>query len=186
MRYSRRSGQASYYSQIGLAARRQPFFLFMNWMDAHEPGAIVGRPGLSVAPPSGRGVFRTYDTSLRYQDEALGQLLDGLSDRALLNNTGLRIVMPLTFDPPSLRVEGVGASVGREALQVDLVVGPKTGAAPHVPRAVCRYRSRVCARPRAGGRATVPSPHSSHTQPHRGSLTKHLRRVCARSHQVCL
>ena len=29
---------------------RQPFLLFMNWMDAHEPGAIVGRPGLSVAP----------------------------------------------------------------------------------------------------------------------------------------
>ena len=66
---------------------RQPFFLFMNWMDAHEPGAIVGKPGLSVTPPSGRGVFREYDTSLRHQDEALEQMLDGLRDRALLNNT---------------------------------------------------------------------------------------------------
>ena len=105
-------------------AGRQPFFLFMNWMDAHEPGAIVGRPGLSVAPPSGRGVFRTYDTSLRYQDEALGQLLDGLSDRALLNNT----LVVVTSD----HGEAVGASgpphggiVRQHQVRIPLVVsGP--------------------------------------------------------------
>ena len=103
---------------------RQPFFLFMNWMDAHEPGVIVGRPGLSVAPPSGRGVFRTYDTSLRYQDEALGQLLDGLSDRALLNNT----LVVVTSD----HGEAVGASghrhggiVRQHQVRIPLVVsGP--------------------------------------------------------------
>ena len=103
---------------------RQPFFLFMNWMDAHEPGAIVGRPSLSVAPPSGRGVFRTYDTSLRYQDEALGQLLDGLSDRALLNNT----LVVVTSD----HGEAVGASghfhggiVRQHQVRIPLVVsGP--------------------------------------------------------------
>ncbi len=96
----------------------------MNWMDAHEPGAIVGRPGLSVTPPSGRGVFRAYDTSLRHQDEALGQLLDGLSDRAILNNT----LVVVTSD----HGEAVGASghlhggiVRQHQVRIPLVVsGP--------------------------------------------------------------
>lgn len=67
-------------------SRSVPFFLFMNWMDAHEPLAIAGRPGLSE-PHWDRGPFAAYDRSLRYQDEALRQMLDGLRDRRLLANT---------------------------------------------------------------------------------------------------
>jgi len=92
---------------------REPFFLFVNYMDAHRPYNSVPRPGLlprAVTPPDdgrlltqlcervlpARGpvpdelrqrVVDQYDTALANLDEQLGQLLDRLVELGLYDRT---------------------------------------------------------------------------------------------------
>lgn len=99
-----------------------PFFLFMNWMDAHERLAIAGRPGLSEPLPD-RGAFSEYDTSLRHQDEALRQMLDGLRARGLLANT--LVVVTSDHGEVLTRTPRHGGPVRQDQVWVPLVIsGP--------------------------------------------------------------
>lgn len=93
-------------------AGEQPFFLFVNYMDAHRPYNAVPRPGLlprPVAPDRGRAlqdlyqrvmaprgpvprelvqrVTDQYDTAIANLDEGLGLLLDGLRRLGLYERT---------------------------------------------------------------------------------------------------
>ena len=94
----------------------------MNWMDAHEPRAIAGRPGLSK-PDRDRGSFAAYDRSLRYQDEALRQVLDGLRDRGLLANT--LVIVTSDHGEVVTRTPRHGGPVRHDQVWIPLVIsGP--------------------------------------------------------------
>ena len=83
------------------AAKSRPFFVFVNYFDAHEPYVApppFNRRFSAVEPPTRRlrrkhtkaelaGLRDAYDQTIAYSDSQLGNLLAELDNRRLLENT---------------------------------------------------------------------------------------------------
>jgi arylsulfatase A-like enzyme len=76
------------------ASTRRPFFLFVNFFDAHYPYAPPAEYAHAYLPPDtlantmDRAQFDPlYDAEIRYADEQLGRLLDFLRQRGLYDDT---------------------------------------------------------------------------------------------------
>lgn len=110
------------------AASSAPFFMFMNWADAHDVPATASRLSADELALPDRGVFRRYDAVLRYQDQALGQLVAGLERRRLLEDT---LIVVTADHGESLGVVGPGHGGG---VRQDQVWIPLAIAGPGVRR----------------------------------------------------
>jgi len=126
----------------------RPFFAYLNYFDAHVPRLVpapydrsFGNPDarhldqiqyslnhadlrgwLSYGPEEMQTEVDAYDSGIAYMDAQLGQLLDSLRARHLLDNT----IVVVTSDHGELfgehGVAGHGTSVYREAVEVPLIV----------------------------------------------------------------
>ncbi len=126
----------------------RPFFVYLNYFDAHIPRLVpspfdrrFGDPAtrhldqiqyslnhadlrgwLSYSPTEMQAEIDAYDSGIAYMDAQLGQLLDSLRARHLLDNT----IVVVTSDHGELfgehGVAGHGTSVYREAVEVPLVI----------------------------------------------------------------
>lgn len=121
-----------------------PFFMFMNYMDAHDPydhelpeveefsdspwpsGANWNLPSLeqSFSEEEERNARALYDGSIRYLDRHVERLLDHLSEAGLFEDT----LVVLTSDHGKCLGDhgymGVGTFLHDELLEVPLVVSP--------------------------------------------------------------
>jgi arylsulfatase A-like enzyme len=71
---------------------REPFFLFLNYLDAHVPYApLAGRKFRGDGVGSDVGLIPDYDSAIAYTDSALGKLVDGLRRASILDRTVLVI-----------------------------------------------------------------------------------------------
>jgi arylsulfatase A-like enzyme len=170
-------------------ARARPFFLFVNYMDCHRPYNTLPSPRLRPPAEQDEGlldelvevvlgqqrepprelverVIAQYDSGVAHADEALGNLLDGLGARGLLDETvvvvtsdhgeyfgehGLTehskdVYQPVLWVP--LVVRGVGAARARRVEQPVSSV--------HVPHLIARELGPLAERlrgrfPRAPG-----------------------------------
>ncbi len=113
-----------------------PFFLFLNYYDAHTPLLPPWEFVEQVVPPGERprGKATTpaqmsglYDAEIRYADLHFGRLLDGLRERGLYDRSWIAV----TADHGELLGEhgatGHGRSLFEPELRVPLVVKPATG-----------------------------------------------------------
>jgi len=109
----------------GRAGDTEPFFLFMNWADAHESRAIAGSPSAPAFPGPERGSFRLYDKALRYQDVALARLIEGLAQRGL---TGRTLVIVTSDHGETMGRSGQrhGGPVTQDQIWVPLVIAGAT------------------------------------------------------------
>ena len=118
-------------------ATDRPFFVFLNYLDAHDPydpspgfqrkfapGPRGDRPrdGEHVSEPAAQSELRLYDAAIAYLDSAVGGLLDELDRRGELENT----LVVLTSDHGEEFAEhgllGHAASLYRPALEIPLVI----------------------------------------------------------------
>jgi len=97
----------------------RPFFAFLNYFDVHGP---YGVPKSYPPPPWPQsGEKNLYDTGIRYVDDHLGQLLDGLKQRGLLDNT---LVVITSDHGEGLWQHGLpthGRNLYRELIHVPLI-----------------------------------------------------------------
>ncbi len=63
----------------------EPFFLFLNYFDAHDPHVVLGTPPWPVAP-SAKGI-EAYDTEIAYIDGEIARLLGFLKEKGRLDST---------------------------------------------------------------------------------------------------
>lgn len=76
-------------------AKDRPFFLFLHYMDAHDPFMIHPYNGVGYArvanpnpPPEQAGtLLKAYDGAIVHLDEQLGRLFDDIRQRGLWDNT---------------------------------------------------------------------------------------------------
>ncbi len=68
------------------ADTHRPFFAFLNYMDVHSPYGVPEAYHPQPAWGSASDVDR-YDAGVQYADAAIGRLLRGLADQAVLQNT---------------------------------------------------------------------------------------------------
>ncbi len=123
---SREEWDADTVTDAGLhfaAAAREPFLLFLNYMDAHDPyrsreGHLFRGDGLA-SDQRGRAA---YDSEVAYVDQALGRLVRTLRDLSLLDQTVLVVVADHGefFGEHGLTNHKVGAY--EEVLHVPLLV----------------------------------------------------------------
>lgn len=128
-------------------AQASPFFLFLNYMDAHTPYSCEPRAGFGETggPARARSVHEEltqlvlaeerdapadlraehvaqYDTAIANLDEALGELVDGLRERELLDDA----LVVITSDHGEYFGEkhliGHGVDVYQGALRIPLIV----------------------------------------------------------------
>jgi arylsulfatase A-like enzyme len=79
----------------GASAKQRPFFLFLHYMDPHDPYFVHpfnGEGYARVANPNPQPAVadmyrRLYDGEITYLDEQLGVLIDGLRQRGLYDGT---------------------------------------------------------------------------------------------------
>lgn len=79
----------------GRPAEGAPYFLFLSYMDPHDPyfrrpldGHAVGRSFLGHPPPEmAEEILELYDGEIRYWDEHFGRLMDALRQRPDWDNT---------------------------------------------------------------------------------------------------
>ncbi|MFG0318918.1 MAG: sulfatase [Planctomycetota bacterium JB042] len=125
-----------------------PFFLFLNYFDAHAPYVPPGEryarlfaPGPLTRENVGKPEFQValYDAEIAFMDEHVGRLLDGLKERGLyddawifvtadhgellweiggLSGHGISLSEPEIHVPLIVKAPG-GAAAGREARRVD-------------------------------------------------------------------
>jgi len=120
------------------AHRKTPFFLFLNYMEAHSPNAAPGSQGLpfedeayvsagrrwrpSEVPAEQRSFVNEYDREVIYLDRWLGVLLDYLERSGL----GARTLVILTSDHGEFLGEheflGHGKDLYSETLSIPLIV----------------------------------------------------------------
>jgi len=127
----------------------RPFFLFLNYMDAHSPYApppqfdelYPAEKDLSIPDaryselleqlPKGRGqmsekerqhYISQYDGAIAYMDAEIGRLIDGLKQRGLYENTLLIIVSDHGEAFGERNLIGHGLSVNKEQVDVPLIV----------------------------------------------------------------
>ncbi|WP_165233295.1 sulfatase [Aquisphaera insulae] len=106
----------------------RPFFLFLNYFDAHSPYVPPGgapRPFSAATDPNRRLPDRArdaYDDCLAYLDDRLGRLMDELGRRGLLANS----IVVITADHGEAFGEhglmGHGISLYRHELHIPLLV----------------------------------------------------------------
>ena len=71
---------------IDIASRKdEPFFLFLNYFDAHDPHAQMGSPPW-FSPATARPID-VYDTEIAYIDSEVSRLLGALEQRGRLSDT---------------------------------------------------------------------------------------------------
>jgi arylsulfatase A-like enzyme len=103
----------------GQSARR-PFFAFLNYFDVHYP---YGGPPTYPKPAWDSGVrIDEYDASVKYADDALGRLMQGLDQRGLLQKT---LVIITSDHGESLGQHGLtyhGQALYRELIHVPLLI----------------------------------------------------------------
>lgn len=110
-----------------------PFFLFLNYYDPHYPYDDPERHALRFLPPGselpGRRASRTladvvalYDGEIRYMDEQIGRLLDGLRGRGLYDDAWIIV----TADHGELLGEhgltGHGKTLFEQEIRIPLIV----------------------------------------------------------------
>jgi arylsulfatase A-like enzyme len=100
--------------------RRDPFFVFLNYLDVHY---AYGGPRGYPKPDWDKGTtIDEYDAGLKYVDDYIGRLLRELEQRGLERNT---IVIITSDHGESLGAHGLtyhGAALYRELIQVPLVI----------------------------------------------------------------
>ena len=116
----------------------RPFFLFLNYMDAHGPTLPPApfdelfsdaRPFNPLVPGTeDRSLL--YDRSLRYLDAELARCLVELEDRGLLENTMLVVTSDHGHAFGDHDFYGHGRYLYEELIHVPLFVQPPTGPAP--------------------------------------------------------
>jgi arylsulfatase A-like enzyme len=98
---------------------QRPFFAFLNYFDTHGPYGLprsCPRPAWSQASE-----MDLYDDGIRYVDDNLGQLLEALQQRGLLNNT---LVVVTSDHGEGLWQHGLpthGRALYRELIHVPLI-----------------------------------------------------------------
>lgn len=103
--------------QAALGGR--PFFAFLNLFDAHGPRAPAPYFGMFNGGAKRRDV---YDGSLRYLDDQIGDLLDELERRGVLQNTIVVITADHGEHFGEHGLHGHGNTLYREALRVPLII----------------------------------------------------------------
>ena len=107
-----------------LSRGRSPFFAFINLMDAHEP-RVPRTPRSPLSPMAAR--VRSYDDALEYLDAELGELLDWMNSKGLLETT----CVVMTSDHGEFLGEGGlwghGLGVAQTMLHVPLLIRPPGG-----------------------------------------------------------
>jgi len=68
-----------------VSASREPFFLFLNYFDAHDPHVVLGTPPWPVPSPS--KTIDAYDTEIAYIDGEIARLLGYLKEKGRLDQT---------------------------------------------------------------------------------------------------
>lgn len=68
-----------------VSASPEPFFLFLNYFDAHDPHVVVGTPPWPV--PSPGKPIDAYDTEIAYIDGEIARLLAFLDEKGRLDQT---------------------------------------------------------------------------------------------------
>ena len=68
-----------------VSASREPFFLFLNYFDAHDPHVVLGAPPWPV--PSPTKPIDAYDTEIAYIDGEIARLLGFLKEKGRLDET---------------------------------------------------------------------------------------------------
>jgi len=125
---------------------RQPFFTFINYMDAHEPYLPPKPFDEKFGPPRSRGYFlhtsvdafrpakwqmsekevqietAAYEGSIAYLDDQIGRLIDELKKQGLFDNTLLIIVGDHGEHLGEHRLFGHGNSLYRQVLEVPLLI----------------------------------------------------------------
>lgn len=117
-------GKVISQSALSFATGSTPFFLFLNYFDAHAP--YLPREGYSFEG-DGLGTdirpIPAYDSEIAYVDSAIGELLDGLERNGKLDNT----IVIVTADHGDFFGEkggfrGHGKGAYEEVLHVPLLV----------------------------------------------------------------
>jgi len=122
---------------------RAPFFVFLNFMDAHgpfsppdsflnrfqstrirppNPEAWQDTPKVPLAPTDARRKQDIYDGSIAYLDSQLGQLLRDLERRGFLDNTLVVVTADHGEEFAEHRVIGHGHTLYRLVLRVPLLI----------------------------------------------------------------
>jgi len=122
----------------------QPFFAFLNYMDAHEPyqppEPFKGRfsspdsdrhlephrrsiPPNQWPPETVRAAQDAYDEAIAYLDSRVGQLIDQLEQRGLLDNTVVIVTADHGEEFGEHGVFNHGYSLYRRSLEVPLLIG---------------------------------------------------------------
>ncbi|MBO0912288.1 MAG: sulfatase-like hydrolase/transferase, partial [Acidobacteria bacterium] len=117
----KRAGEVNRETLAWVAAdRRHPFFAFLNYLDVHF--GYGGPPGYPKPAWDHGSTIDEYDAGVKYTDEAIGQLLDGLKGLGVLANT---IVVITSDHGESLGDHGLsfhGAALYWELVHVPLVI----------------------------------------------------------------
>jgi len=120
----------------------RPFFLFLNYMDAHEPNippaqldrAFEDRhPPDPLRPPEHMRTL-LYDRDLRYMDEHLDRLLQGLAERGRFDDTVIVVTSDHGESLGDHDVPGHGWVLYESVVRVPLYVKPAGGRAARVVR----------------------------------------------------
>jgi arylsulfatase A-like enzyme len=118
------------------AGRSRPFFLMVQYFDAHapyEPTLDAARlflgPELDALPatPDLEQTRALYDAELRHADEQLGRLLDGLRERSLYDTSWIVVTAPYGELLGEHGLLGHGSSLYQEEVRIPLIVKPPKG-----------------------------------------------------------
>ncbi len=114
-----------------------PFFVFLNYLDAHDPydaspgfqeafapGPREARPrdGVHVTEPQAGPELRLYEAAIAYLDSAVGGMLDELERRGELANTLVVITSDHGEEFAEHGIMGHAASLYRPSVEVPLVL----------------------------------------------------------------
>jgi arylsulfatase A-like enzyme len=128
----------------GPTAATTPFFLYLHFIDPHEPyvvhpvdGTGYGRRAMrNPSPPLVDDITRAYDGEITYVDEQVGRLLDELKRHGLYD--GALIVVTADHGEELLEHGGWwhGSSLYDEQIAVPLIVKPPRGGTGRVAEAL--------------------------------------------------
>lgn len=117
--------------------RNRPFFVFLNYLDAHDPydpspgfqqkfapGERGDRPpdGEHVSEQAAQSELRLYDAAIAYLDSAVGGLLGELDRRGELDNTLVILTSDHGEEFAEHGILGHAASLYRPGLEIPLVI----------------------------------------------------------------
>jgi arylsulfatase A-like enzyme len=130
----------------------RPFFVFLNYLDAHDPydpspgfqrafapGPRAPRPrdGERVTEAGAQGELKLYDAAIAYLDSAVGALLHELERRGTLANTLVVLTSDHGEEFAEHEIMGHAASLYRPSVEIPLVIAlPGTVPAGRVARPV--------------------------------------------------